>query len=114
MKKTLREKIVRFKKIYKFPVVYFFIGVISFLLFIKKRSSKNQKFNFPAKKYEIRKNIKEQNCLFQKDLQLDIKQKSSAKREYYDENMFFKAHRAISKWNFLFHLESKTNLVICI
>ena len=37
--------------------------------------------------------------------------KSSAKRECHDENVFLKADRALSKLNFLFHLNSKTNLV---
>ena len=37
--------------------------------------------------------------------------KSSAKREYHDENVFLKADRALSKLYFFFHLKSKTNLV---
>ena len=32
-------------------------------------------------------------------------------RECHDENVFLKAGRAISKFNFLFHLKSKPNLV---
>ena len=34
------------------------------------RFYENQKLNFPAKIYKIRKNVRKQNCLFQKDLQL--------------------------------------------
>ena len=45
---------------------------------------------------------------------MGIKKKSSAKREYYDENVFLKADRALNKLNFLFHLKSKINLVICM
>ena len=37
--------------------------------------------------------------------------KSCAKREYHDENVFFKADIDSSKYNFLFHLKSKTNLL---
>ena len=37
--------------------------------------------------------------------------KPSAKHECLDENVFLKADRALSKLNFLFHLNSKTNLV---
>ena len=36
--------------------------------------------------------------------------KLNAKREYYNENVFLKADRALSKLNFLFLLKSKTNL----
>ena len=32
-------------------------------------------------------------------------------REFYDENVFLKAYRALSELNFMFHLNSKTNLV---
>ena len=35
----------------------------------------------------------------------------SAKRERHDENVFLKADRTLSKLNFLFHLNSKRNLV---
>ena len=41
----------------------------------------------------------------------NVKKKSSAKREHYDENVFFKANRALGKLNLLFHLKSKTNSV---
>ena len=37
--------------------------------------------------------------------------KSSAKRECHNENVFLKADRALSKLNFLFYLNPKTNLV---
>ena len=32
-------------------------------------------------------------------------------RESYDENVFLKSNRALTKFNFLFHWKSKTNLV---
>ena len=51
MKKLLRYNIFYFKKIYKFAVDCFFIGVISFI--DRKRFHKNQKFNFLDKIYEI-------------------------------------------------------------
>ena len=35
----------------------------------------------------------------------------SAKRECHGKNVFLKADRAISKFNLIFHLKSKTNLV---
>ena len=44
-------------------------------------------------------------------LQQCIYRKSSAKRECYDENVFLKSDRALSKLNILFHLKSKTNLL---
>ena len=37
--------------------------------------------------------------------------RARSKRECHDENVFLKADRALSKLNFLFHLNSKTNLV---
>ena len=40
----------------------------------------------------------------------NVYRKSSAKRECYDENVFLKADRALSKLNVLFHSKSK-NLV---
>ena len=39
---------------------------------IVKNVIKNQKFNFPGKLGDIRKNVKKQNCLFQKDLQISF------------------------------------------
>ena len=33
-----------------------------------------------------------------------------AKREYYDENVFLKADRALTKWNFLSHLKLESSL----
>ena len=41
----------------------------------------------------------------------NVHRKLSAKRECHTENVFFKADRALSKLNFLFHLKWKTNLV---
>ena len=59
--KMLRNKIVYLKEIYKFSINYFFIEIIFFLLLKKKRFYKKQKYNFPAKIYEIRKNVNKQN-----------------------------------------------------
>ena len=41
----------------------------------------------------------------------NVHRKSSAKRQCHSEYLFLKADRALCKLNFLFHLESKTNLV---
>ena len=38
--KMLKNKIVRFKNIYKFAIDYFFTGVISFLLLIQNRAQR--------------------------------------------------------------------------
>ena len=63
----LRNKIIRFKKIYKFYLDHFFIKWTVFVLNVKNMI-KNQKLNF-----------------------------SSAKREYRDENVFLKGDTALSK-----------------
>ena len=68
-KKILRNKIVRFKKIYKFYFDHFLIKCTVFVLIVKN-VIKNQKFNFSDKLCDIQQNIKRQNCLFQKDLQI--------------------------------------------
>ena len=52
-KQMLGNKIVRFKTIYKFSDKYFFIGVISLLLFIKSVLIKIKHFIFPNKMYEM-------------------------------------------------------------
>ena len=68
--KMLENKIVRLKNIYKFYISYFFIGVISYLLFIKKDFT-NIKNSIFLTKYKIYgKNVKKENYLSQKDLQL--------------------------------------------
>ena len=36
------------------------------------------------------------------------------KREWHDEDVFLKADRALTKFNFLFHLKSKPNLLTFI
>ena len=61
MKKMLRYKIVRFKKIYKFALDYFFIGVISFLSFIKNVFIKIKNSIFPPKYTGHEKNVKKKN-----------------------------------------------------
>ena len=70
----LRNKIIRFKKIYKFYFDYFLIKCTVFVLNVKN-VIKNQKFKF-LKNYR------------------NVNVKSSAKREYRDENVFFKGDRA--------------------
>ena len=54
----LRDKIVRFKEIYKFYFDHFLIESTVFDIIVKN-VIKNQKFNFPDKLYEIRTNVKE-------------------------------------------------------
>ena len=51
--KMLPCKIVYYKKIYKFEMLYFFIICI-FLFLIKKNTNENPKFNFLTLIYEIR------------------------------------------------------------
>ena len=62
--KTLRNKIVRFKKIYKLALDYFLIRVISFYLFIKNVFMKIKNSIFPPKYTKYRKNVKKPNSLF--------------------------------------------------
>ena len=59
----------RFKTIYKFAFDCFFIGLITFLLFIRNLSIKMKNSICPPKYTRYRKNAKKQNCLFQKHLQ---------------------------------------------
>ena len=65
----LRNKIVRFKKIYKFYFDHFLIKCKVFVLDVKN-VIKNQKLNFSDKLCNIKKNVEEQNCSFQKDVQI--------------------------------------------
>ena len=65
----LRNKIVRFKKIYKFCFYHFLIKYTVFVL-NAKNVIKNQKLNFLDKLCDIQKNVKKQNCSLQKDLQI--------------------------------------------
>ena len=59
----IRNKIVRFKKIYKFYFNDFLIKCTGFVLNVKN-VIKNQKLNFSDKFYDIKKNVKEQNYPF--------------------------------------------------
>ena len=68
-KKMLRSKIVQLKKIYNFDFDHFLIKR-TVLVFIVKIVIKNQKLNFSDKLCDIQKNVKEQNCSFQKDVQI--------------------------------------------
>ena len=67
---------------------------------VKNFKKSLSKFHFPVK-YVI--------CLLES--YRNVYRKSSAKRECHDENVFLKADRALNKLNFLFHSNSKTNLV---
>ena len=69
-KKISRSKIVRWKNIYRLVSDYFFIIVIYFYLFIKTFIMKIKNSIFPPKYTRYGKNVRKQNCLFQKDLQL--------------------------------------------
>ena len=70
----LRNKIIRFKKIYKFYFDHFLTKCTVFVLIVKN-VIKNQKFNFPDKLRHTKKML----------------------RKYCDENVFFKVDRALSK-----------------
>ena len=65
-KKMLGDKIVYFKKFHNFGTNHFFIEAISYLFFIKNVFIKIINSIFPPKYTGYGKNIKEQNCLFQK------------------------------------------------
>ena len=66
----LRSKIVHLKKIDNFDLDHFLIKRTVFVLTVKN-VIKNKKFNFPDKLCDIqKKNFKEQNCSFQKGLQI--------------------------------------------
>ena len=84
------------KRYYEFCLTQFLIKHI-FYVSIPKNTCKIQKFHFLDKICEIQKKR--------------LYGKLSAKRERYDENVFLKADRALSKLNLLFHLNSKRNRV---
>ena len=67
----LRNKIVRFKKIYKFYFDHFLIKCTVFVLNVKN-VIENKKFKFSDKLCDIctKKNVEEQNCSFQNDVQI--------------------------------------------
>ena len=67
--KMLTSKVIHHKENYNFDFDHFLIKRTVFVL-ILKNVIKNQKFNFPDKLCDIRKNVKKQNCSFQKDLQI--------------------------------------------
>ena len=67
--KMLKSKIVHLEEIYNFYFDHFLIKRTTFVLIVKN-VIKNQKFNFPDKLCDIWKNVTEQNCSFQKDLQI--------------------------------------------
>ena len=86
-KKRLRWKIICLDKVYNFLLEHFLTRYIFYV-------------------YELH-NLFYWKCSFNG---YKVK-KTSAKREYYDEDVFLKADRALSKLNFLFYSNSKTNLV---
>ena len=65
----LKSKIFHLKEIYNFDLDHFLIKCTVFYLIVKN-VIKNPKFNFPDKLCYIKKNVKKQNCSFQKDLQI--------------------------------------------
>ena len=65
----LRNTIIRFKKIYKFYFDHFLIKCTVFVLNVTN-VIKSQKFNFSDKLGDMQKNVDEENCLFQKDVQI--------------------------------------------
>ena len=67
--KTCWSKIVQIKKIYNFDFDHFLIKCTVFVLNVKN-VIKNQKFNFLDKIATYKKNVEEQNCSFQKDVQI--------------------------------------------
>ena len=69
-KKMLEKTIVHLKKIYKLAPDYFFTSLIFFHLFIENVFIKIKNSIFPPKYTRYGKNVRIQNCLFQKDLQL--------------------------------------------
>ena len=97
-KKTFRWKIICLNEVYKFSSRHFSTECIFYVLIIRNTI---ENISFLAYKYVI--------CLLKS--YWNVYRKSSAKRECQDENVFLKANRALSELNFLFHLNSKTNLV---
>ena len=83
----LRKKIVRFKKIYKFYIKDFFIGITVFLI--------NKKMSLNSREFKFLKNYR------------NLYGKSSTKRDYRDENVFLKVDRALSKLITLLILDKK-------
>ena len=67
--KMLSSKIAHLKEIYNFGFDHFLIKRTVFVLIVKN-VIKNQKFNFPDKLCDAQKNVTEQNCSFQKDVQI--------------------------------------------
>ena len=65
----LRKKIVYFQKNLQLCCSLLFHSSYNFSLIHQKRFYENKKFHFPVK-IRYGKNVKKQNCLFQKDLQL--------------------------------------------
>ena len=68
----LRNKIIRFKKIYKFRVHYFFKGVIYFHLFIESVFMKTKNSILPPKYTRYGINVRKQISLLQRDLQISF------------------------------------------
>ena len=64
----LKSKIFHHEDICNFDFNYFLIKCTAFVL-IGKNGIKNQKFNFPVKLREIRKNVKKKNCSSRRNLQ---------------------------------------------
>ena len=73
----LQIKVIVLKKLYKFHIEHFLIGIIVFL--------QTSKMLLNTREFKFLKNYR------------NVYGKSSAKREYRDENVFLKVDRALSK-----------------
>ena len=69
-KKNVKKQNWPFQKDLQISFRLFFHKSDIFSLIHQKRFCENKNFHFPAKIYEIRKNVRKQNCLFYKDLEL--------------------------------------------
>ena len=98
----LRSKIVHLKEIYNFDLDHFLIKRTVFIL-IMKNVIKNKKLNFSDKLCDIQKKILRYKIVRFKKCKVfvlivkNLYGKSSAKREYRNENVFLKGDRALSK-----------------
>ena len=129
-----RWKIICLNEVYKFSVGHFLTRCLFYVLVLK--TFENKKFQLLTNICEIRHQKRENEKLFTSisstnffpirdiwkkihfikscillESYRNVYRKSSTKREFHDENVFLKADGALSKFNLLIHLKSKTNLV---
>ena len=121
-----RNKILRFKKIYKLALCYIFIRVISFHLFIKNVFTKIKNSIFTLKYKRYGKNVKKTKFFISKRstnfilMQMWLQWVLSKNRAR-SASMTIRMcslrpiyRRTLGKLNFSSHLKSKTNLAICM